>query len=391
MRVITYDPMLQLLYGHNVAVSSLLEREAHRRGFESVTFAHTDLPQEAAIQVCRRECTSAIYSQWHEHSPSTGLFMYARESFVIERDLDRLLGTSFLRSGDVVVMHTAMYEHLLGVLEWFSRCEVSIKLRLVFQFPPSGRGSKESRMGEILAQYALSLWEQCDRDVRFFTDNDELAQYLSSFSKVRFSVAPVALDFMDVGAVPTAHSSSRVGYSWVFPGEGRFEKGVDLLAPAWLSHQERFPDDVLFVDASLFEGRLKGEFGSSEVNVRGFDGPMTGYSHFAHLSSADFVLAPYSPVEYRVRTAHIPLEALGMARPLVTTAGTWIARELESLPGKAGVCASEWTANGLANAMAEARLGASELGECARIVAPIVRDRCNVARFFDALVLSSPS
>ena len=389
MRVITYDPMLQSLYGHNVAVSSLLEREAHRRGFESVTFAHTDLPQEAAIQVCRRECTSAIYSQWHEHSPSTGLFMYARESFVIERDLDRLLGTSFLRSGDVVVMHTAMYEHLLGVLEWFSRCEVSIKLRLVFQFPPSGRGSKESRMGELLAQYALSLWEQCDRDVRFFTDNDELAQYLSSFSKVRFSVAPVALDFMDVGAVPTAHSSSRVGYSWVFPGEGRFEKGVDLLAPAWLSHQERFPDDVLFVDASLFEGRLKGELGNSKVNVRRFDGPMTLYSHLAHLSSADFVLAPYRPVEYRIRTAHIPLEALGMERPVITTAGTWTAEQLRSLPQMAGVCMGEWSSEGLAKAMSEARAEVGCLREGARIAAPIIRGRHNVARFFDVVVTGS--
>lgn len=389
MRIITYDPMLQSLYSHHLAVSSLLEREALRRGLESVTFANTDLPPESAMQSCRRECTSAIYSQWHEHSPSTGLFLYARESFVIERDLDRLLGRSFLRSGDVVVMHTAMYEHLLGILEWFSRCEVSIKLRLVFQFPPSGRGSKESRMGELLAQYALSLWEQCDRDVRFFTDNEELAQYLNSFSKIRFSTAPVALGFMDVGAVSTTHASSCGGYSWVFPGEGRFEKGVDLLAPAWISHQERFPDDVLFVDAGLFEGRLKGELGNSKVNVRRFDGPMTVYSHLAHLSSADFVLAPYRPVEYRIRTARIPLEALAMARPVITTAGTWMSEQLRSLPQTAGVCMGEWSSDGLAKAMSEARADVGFLGEGAKIAAPIIRERHNVARFFDAVVPGS--
>lgn len=386
MRVINYDPMLRSMYSHHLAVSSLIERESRRRGYECVTFSHTELPQDAAIGSCRRECASAVYSQWHDHSPSTALFMHSRESFVIERDLDRLLDASFLRTGDVVVMHTAMYEHLLGIFDWFSRCEVAIKLRMVFQFPPSGRGSEESRLGHTLAQYALGMWEACDKDVRFFADNGELAQFLNSLSKVRFSTAPLALDFMDVGAVPIASSATRKGYCWVFGGEGRLEKGIDLVAPAWIAHQERFPDDTLFVDANLFEVRLKAEFASANVSVRSFVGPMTGYSHFAHLSSADFLLAPYSPRQYQIRTAHMPIEALGVARPVVTTAGTWVARELETLPQRAGVCASEWTVRSLVDAMAEARASVDELREGARLAGPIVRDRYNVARFFDAVV-----
>ena len=153
-------------------------------------------------------------------------------------------------------------------------------------------------------------------------------------------------------------------------------------------HHDRFPADTLKVQYMGIDKGWLDKLGGAENGVRSIPRALHGQEYFAHLASGDFVLFPYEPVEYRYRASHLLLESLAMARPVIATADTWLAREIHAYSEPVGTVMREWNAEGLALAMAEARRNGEILQTAAEAAAPRVRERYDHSKFFDEFVLS---
>jgi glycosyltransferase involved in cell wall biosynthesis len=387
MRIITYDPMLKHAYGHHLPVTTFIHEEAIRRGYESIVFVSKDLPAHATRLPFRRECKSESYTWFEDDEPLKGILLYTRENAVIQQDMCRLLPPVDLKEGDIVVMHTFVNEHLLGILDWFERVEAPISLRLFTYFPPWRAGFLLRELAEPLATYALGRWAKCRKNVKFFTENEELSRLMASISSVPFATIHPPVDFS--GTKPASRRvRSDGGFTWVYPGEGRWEKGLRFLPDAWQMHRSRFPADTLKVQYIGVDKGWLDKLGGVENGVKSIPRALHGQEYFAHLASGDFVLFPYEPAEYSCRTSHLLLETLSMARPVVVSDGTWVGKEIYAYPRPVGAVMREWNAEGLALAMAEARRNAEELQAAAETAAPLVRERYGHGKFFDEFVLS---
>ena len=387
MRIITYDPMLKHAYGHHLPVTKFIHEEAVRRGFESIVYVSKDLPSHATRLPVRRECKSESYTWFEDDEPLKGILLYTRENAVIQQDLCRLIPPFDLQEGDVVVVHTFVNEHLLGILDWFERVDAPISLRLFTYFPPWRAGFLSQDLAEPLATYALRRWATCEKDVKFFTENEQLSQLMSSLSTVPFTTIHPPVDFCGTKPAPRRVRADG-GCTWVYPGEPRWEKGLRFLPDAWEMHHARFPADTLKVQYIGVDKGWIDKLGGAENGVKAIPRALHGQEYFAHLASGDFVVFPYEPTEYLYRASHLLLEALSMARPVVVSSGTWLEREVYSYPEPVGAVMREWNAEGLALAMAAARRNTEAFQSASEAAAPLVRERYEHTKFFDEFVLS---
>lgn len=387
MRLIIYDPMLKEAYGHHLPVTKFIYDEGIRRGFDVEVLAHKDLPIYATRLPFRRECRSEFYTWFEEDEALKGILLYTKENAIIQQDLCRLLNPKELNDGDTVVMHTFLTEHLLGLLDWFERVEARIKLRLFTYFPPWRAGLLRQDLAEPIARYVLTRWHRTRGNVKFFTENADLAAVMASVSPVPFHVIPPPVDFAGTKPAPRRMRKDG-GFIWIYPGEARWEKGIRFLPEAWRTHRERFPSDTIKVQYLVYEKAVLDKLGGAENGVKVIPRALHGAEYFAHLASGDFVLFPYEPVEYHYRMSHLVIETLSMGRPIVATGGTWQEKEALSYGPPAGMGMREWSVDGLLLAMAEARRNAEQLQTAAEEVAPLVRAKYEHKKFFEEFVHS---
>src|SRR5205085_915175 len=76
--------------------------------------------------------------------------------------------------------------------------------------------------------------------------------------------------------------------------------------------------------------------------------------YFEQIYRVHAVLLPYDPIVYAVRTSGIFIEALGLGRPVITTSGTWMARQLCRRP-EAGLTMSSYSSAALCECLELAR------------------------------------
>jgi glycosyltransferase involved in cell wall biosynthesis len=383
MRVIIYDPMLRVKEGHHFPVCTMLSREAKKRSHWSIIYGSEQFPVEIFNPQVMRECKSGFYISCQDKPAQIGPALIAHENRTIYTDMHRLLMPPNLREDDTVVMHTVMNEHLLGIFDWFHLCPIPIKLRLLLRFPPWVRRQSLKDYDEAIARYAFRLWRASKRDVRFFTDNAPLTRLYESLSDISFTTTPIAIDFFDTVPSPP---QAKQGRTWVFAGDGRREKGLVLLPKAWRIHHARFPEDKLRVQLVADNRDLIDEVMRLGNEVTIIPQSLSGAQYLQHVASGDFVLVPYERESYLYRTSHILLEALGMARPVITLKDTWMSEQLEQCAAPAGVLMQDWTPEALANAMAEAHQNADALLNSAAAEAKRIRAQNNATAFFDSFV-----
>lgn len=387
MRLIIYDSMLKEAYGHHLPVTKFIYDEGMRRGYECVVYVHKDLPVHATRLPFRRECRTEFYSWFEEDEALKGLLLFTKENAIIQQDLCRLLNPTELVDGDTVVIHTFLNEHLFGILDWYERVTARVKLRLFTYFPPWRAGFLRRDLAEPLARHVLNRWHVTKGDVKFFTENSDLAEIMATVSPVPFHVIPPPVDFAGTKPAPRRVRPDG-GFTWIYPGEARWEKGIRFLAEAWKMHRSRFASDTIKAQYIGYEKALLDDLGGAENGVKVIPRALHGAEYFAHLASGDFVLFPYEPVEYRYRMSHLVIETLSMGRPIVATGGTWQEKEALSYGEPAVVGMREWNAEGLALAMAEARRNAERLQAAAEAAAPLVRAKYEHKKFFDDFVMS---
>lgn len=384
MRVLVVDPGFSGHGGHHRAVSGMLVEAALARGMRAQALANIHLDGSSPVPFPVARCLKGYPYVRASDSELSSAKIFVDENRILEESLRLSVPPGKVRPHDLFVVHTAVPEHLLAYHAWFSwigRPDTS--LRLILRFPPGFFRPQHAAYEEILARYALHAWRDVPANVRFFADLDPLARYFSDLSGIPFGTTPIAIDFAGVEARLRVPSD---GLTWIFAGEARKAKGAGLVPAAFRAHLERHPNDRLRIQTMKLEPDDVAALEALGDRVDLVRETLHGADYLNYLASGDAVLVPYRPSTYWLRTSHILLESLGLARPVVTCGPSWMADQLAALPVPAGVVMADWTVEALIAAMAALASDADTLLANAYQVSSLVRSRNNAGALLDCML-----
>lgn len=150
--------------------------------------------------------------------------------------------------------------------------------------------------------------------------------------------------------------SPTSGVVFGFYGGLRTEKGARILGDAIVPFVSCYPDTNFIVQAPPMETdqsalRQLSNIPRVEIIRENFTNKD---AYFTEVCRSHFILLPYDPSSYAVRTSTVLIEALGLGRPVITTNGTWMAHQLRQRPG-AGLIMVSYTAGALYDCLEAAR------------------------------------
>jgi hypothetical protein len=189
------------------------------------------------------------------------------------------------------------------------------------------------RAFQTRARKAFGNQYVCDR-VMLHADTAELARCFEEILETRVSVAPIPFN---QGHLAKAGPKRRSGpLNLVYLGDARLEKGFNEIAEAILDlNQDLIPQNkVRFTlqanmntpggeTGILASKTLLSRFSASKVTL--LNEPLDSKTYYETLSAADGVLIVYDPVRYRERSSGVLIEAAAAGKPVLTTAGSWMA------------------------------------------------------------------
>ncbi len=347
-RLIVLDPSLSSPGGHHFEFALLLRSQL--ASTHKLTFygnAAADPLAAAAIDV-RPIFRDTVY-------PDPGVPFTSRYG-AMTRSMTRALASvdaADLQPTTIAVSHTSTIFQLGALTAWYSSLPPSRrpKLFIQFQFPLDWLVEPFSEWPRAMAVAKEAAGVLTDTgSVRFAANSESLARHVSSVLERPCTVVPVPVRW------PSASlGAPDPGVVFGFFGGLRRDKGALLLAPAIAAFTSRYPDARFIVHAppesdreAVAALRLLPQV---ELNRRSF-ARKTNY--FAHLARARCILLPYDPGPYALRTSGIFLEAVGLGIPVVVTAGTWMASELQAR-GSRGFLMKDFSAAALSDCLEEAR------------------------------------
>jgi hypothetical protein len=390
MRVLVVDPGFSGHGGHHRAVSGELVKAARARGLRAQVLANMRLDRSQEVPFTVSRCLDGYPYHKHDGTPTGSARLFLSQNELFERSIRRAVTPELVRPNDVFVMHTAVPEHLLGLLSWHASLgRPDTSLRLILRFPPGFFRPSHQAHEEALARYALASWRDYPGNVRFFSDLDALSAHYTALSGLPFRTTPIAIDFGGLAPErrpPVVVDGQRRGMTWVFAGEARKDKGAELVPEAFVRHLERHPQDRLRMQTMKLRDSDRERLAALGDRVDLVDHPLYGEEYLRFVASGDAVLVPYYPPIYHLRTSHILLEALGMARPVITAAPSWMAEQVDARKPAVGAVMRRWNVDALVGAMDEVSRNLPALLANTWRAAPDVRAQNNAAALLDALL-----
>jgi hypothetical protein len=252
-------------------------------------------------------------------------------------------------------MHTLTVYQLGGLAEWFAALPSAHrpKLFLQFQFPLEYGVERHSEWPNALtvARQAADALSKAGKVV-FATNSDLLKDQLAFQLGHTWRLMPLPIHWPN-HVQDVSHAARPV---FGFYGGLRAEKGSRLLAEAISAFAERHSDTLFIVHAPRKEcdeiavNHLSNSQQVSLIRTNFKDKD----AYFSQFCRAHFILLPYDPAIYALRTSGILIEALGLGRPVITTCGTWMAHQLRRRSA-AGLTMASYSSSALYDCLEVAR------------------------------------
>ncbi len=301
---------------------------------------------------------------------------------------------SEVRPGDVFIAHTISYAYLVGLFRWYRDLDVPhVSLRVVLRFPPNHLAGEYISILEPFYAYALGLYKTLPegKDARFFTDWNILSKYYEDLAGLKMGLVPISIDFSDFPEQEPLTDLDQRPLRFGFLGAARPEKGFELLPEA--IHRYQVARAARGLDTSHFIIQThSGETGTVDAlektpGVQTLPFCVLGVDYYRLLGMCDVVLICYDPESYYLRSSHILVEALGMARPVIATRDTWMEDELRTHLGfPVGTLVDGFHAEALADAMLQFADNAPHFASNAGFASNLVRLKHNSIVFMDTLL-----
>ena len=393
MRVFSIDPSFQDVLGHHYAVNQLISTECQRRGIPCAILGSNQVDLQIPGMDIRKVFSSTLYGHLPDHEMSP-MFKAVHLNMSFEDEITAGLPESEIRPGDVFIAHTISYAYLVGLFRWYRNLKVpNVSLRVVLRFPPNHLAGDFLAILEPFYAYALGLYNTLpeDKDARFFTDWNILSKHYEDLSGLKMGLVPISIDFADFPEQKPITDLDQRPIRFGYLGAARQEKGFDLLPEAIHTYQVARAAQGL--DTSQFIIQTP-EGGAETVDalaalpgVQMLDQCVFGGDYHHLLSLCDVVLICYDPVSYYLRSSHILVEALGMARPVIATRDTWMEDELRTHLGfPVGTLVDGYNSQALADAMLRFAANAQDFASNAAFASNLVRLKHNSIVFMDALL-----
>jgi glycosyltransferase involved in cell wall biosynthesis len=389
MKIHVLDPALALRAGHHFHVTLAIRDAAAALGIETTVYGNQAVrPEVTEAMPVRPAFSNTTYALLDVPAELSVAYNHVYGNQTLERELRQSVTEPFAPD-DLIVVHTVVSQQLVALQRWYASLpEPRPRICLLLRFQPWFRAAPEDR-GLSIAFYerALKLWAGTPgMRVFFATDNRLLGDYYADLVGRPVVELPIPIRHPDM---PPAPAGGRgLGLHFAFMGEARLEKGFHLLMGALTRGGLPGLDRVRFTVQATRAQHMSDFIDACRrvlPSVRFLLDDLPERDYLDLLASADAVLVPYDPGEYRLRTSHVFLEALGMGKPVLTTAGTWMDAEMERF-GPVGVRAAGFDVEPVAEGLGRLAEGWDAFAAAARAAAPLCRARHNPASFLDAML-----
>ncbi|HSY51598.1 MAG TPA: glycosyltransferase [Thermoanaerobaculia bacterium] len=251
----------------------------------------------------------------------------------------------------------------------------------------AGRDEYDRQIAEFraLRTAITNLAEEDARRLIFCTLTDLLAEELSELLGTTVDVAPLPLDYY--GEPRPLKSESRPSSlpRVAILGGTRREKGSYLIPDIIRACQSVVEVEFL---VHLTNNTLSAEeaarlaliAGEPRVSVIREALPLSEYK--AAFDSADIALFPYEVIPYRKRVSGVFAEAVTLGMPVIATAGTWMAEQIEA--GRAaGAVSEDLQPDSIARAIARCVADLESLQQAAQALSVEWRTKTCLSAFVD--------
>lgn len=391
MKLVVLDPGFHWLSGHHYSVNELIRAECLARGLGWELHASRHVPAQAVERLgARPSFRFSPYAQ-SERAAVPELLeaqLFATGNAMTFEDLQA--AKPALAPDDVLLVHTIAATQILGLAAWHARLlPPRPRLGVVLRFPPDFHVPEDQRP-LAHAHFVHALAALARTEAALGADSAPLARLAERHWPRPVAILPIPLAPPDP-VPPDTSGDPGQGLHIVYLGEARPEKGFDLLAPVIAAVLRRHPAMRFTIQCVACPTeplqRIAAGFAGISPAIR-VGGEALGMARYHELiASAHGVLVAYDPAAYTYRTSHVFIDALAQGKPVVTTAGSWMAAEAASLgDGALGPVMADFTADALARALDELAVNYPHYAAGAGAVAPVVRARHNRRAYLDTLL-----
>ncbi|MBI3945605.1 MAG: glycosyltransferase [Armatimonadetes bacterium] len=360
------DQSLKDQVGHFYEYAHCLYQCARNRGDRFVVLGHReasaaqlgDLPVEPIFRL-------SFFDQFGRQSRVAPQLDPLRSNLSFYTDLKAALRRRADASW-VLFMPTLCHNELLGWAWWLARRPAAAAPSVVLLIRGSYYFDYASQQWNHLARWARLGFRALERvaarrPLRIAVDSDCLQSLYRRLTRLPVEVFPIPHTRPgSPGGGRFARAGGAARVRMVLPGGARSEKGFVALAEAL---RQLAPD----LEAGSLEVALQCNISGDPPalrareqleewrlpNVSLLKEPLNAADYYSLLDSSDVVLIPYRSGDYWARTSGILAEAFAAGKPVVTTAATWMAGQVEQ--GGGGVLCRDEDPADLARAMREAR------------------------------------
>ena len=241
------------------------------------------------------------------------------------------------RPGDHVLAHTLGFAELIALLDYLTSLAGRAQLptiHILMRYDPSYMLDDIDTFEPLFERVAASPALQ--RVLRFHADTDALSNEFARLSKLPVSTLPIPFDQRYLQERPPIERDTDL-VTVTYLGDARLEKGYGLLPEAIAALRGKIDRRVRFVLQSNFN-TPGGEPGMREARDRlaGYpeveivQEPQGAVEYYRRLAEADAILLPYDPQRYAARSSGILIEAMAAGKPVLTSAGSWMATQVTS-------------------------------------------------------------
>ena len=334
IRYFLCDQSLQGLHGHCFTYLASIAPVLESQGYEVTLVGHRDTLKSMFDQ--RIESTFSHLCD--ERIVPSPIENRRHHEDAIHCDLDSLDRRHRFRASDRLLLNTVHQWPIRGIVRWLGALEPSRRprialvlhattLRMPFEASPTATMYAE-------AFEAIEQGASGDRIV-LFTDTRSLVNEYRALTTLPVHLLPIP---HSKRPHPAPNCSSAGAIRIGFLGEARYHKGFHLLPFVAKSIARSMPTESIELHCQAFSLDTDADFFTKttaylekQPNVVLYREPLTHIEYLDLLYGVDVVLLPYTREYYHAQSSGIFADAIGAARTVVVSKGTWMSSELRAL------------------------------------------------------------
>ncbi len=382
------DQSLRDFVGHHFSYDQAVAEAARAAGFTPLVLGHRDLPADVA---CQADAVPAFRDDIWAQRKGVGPLRRRRDDLFRNRRFAEDLRAALpkdLPPGSILLAHMLTRRQLLGLAEVAGSLPRHVTMVALLRYQPEFYDDDLSKRAFTQLRRAVGAGAR----LRLASDSARLARRIGRLAGLPVEVLPIPHTPPEL---PRPAPAEGRPLHLVSLGNARDEKGFFEILDA-IRRLRSEPGGLAGLRFTLQANDAAPALAAAiddlamdlPEEVRLLRRALSPQAYTRLLAESDILLLPYWREIYEARTSGVLPEALGGGRPVICTAGTWMADEL-ALHG-AGILVADHDPAGLARAIRLARQSWTRLAAGAEAGRAMCLARHGGGAFMRALMAPPP-